>query len=444
MTLLTYDRAGVPGMPGDAGLPLIGYTLQLAQGSLLTGDGRYEKYGPVSWSRALGINAVHAMGPDACEEVLRNRDQAYANGPGWSFMIGPFFHGGLMLMDFDEHHRHRRIMQSAFTAERLAGYLGPMNETIAAGLRQWPRTGTMHFHRRIKQLTLDVATRTFSGTPLGPQTDRVNAAFTDTVAATTAAIRVPIPGLRWSNGLRGRHVLEQYLTPNVAAKRAGDGNDLFSALCHAVGPDGERFTDSEIVDHMIFLLMAAHDTATATMTTMTYYLARHPQWQERCREESRALGVDAISYADLDKLTSLDLVMKEAMRIITPVPAVMRRTVKDTELLGYRIPADTQVGVMLWHLHHMPELWSNPYRFDPERFAEPRREDKAHRHAYMPFGHGVHKCIGMYFGGMEIKAAMHQMLLRQRWSVEPNYRMPTELRPLPRPSDGLPIRVASA
>nr|WP_063018851.1 cytochrome P450 [Nocardia nova] len=444
MTLLMHDRAGVPGMPGDSGLPLIGYTLQLAQGTILTGESRYRRHGPVSWSRALGMTSVQAMGPDACGEVLRNRDQAYANGPGWSTLIGPFFHGGLMLMDFDEHHRHRRIMQSAFTPQRLAGYLGPMNETIAAGLRRWPSSGTLRFHPLIKQLTLDVATRTFTGTPLGPETDRVNTAFTDTVAATTAALRLPVPGTRWSRGLSGRRVLERYLAPRLAGKRAGDGNDLFSALCHAVGPDGERFTDSEIVDHMVFLLMAAHDTATATMTTMAYYLARHPEWQERCREESRALGVDAIDYADLDRLESLDLVMKEAMRIITPVPTVIRKTVRETELLGYRIPADTLVGVMLWHLHHMPELWPEPDRFDPERFAEPRREDKSHRYAYLPFGHGVHKCIGMYFGGMEVKAAMHQLLLRQRWSVDPDYRMPVLLRPLPKPGDGLPIRVSPA
>jgi cytochrome P450 len=429
------------GIPGDGGLPLIGYTVQLARGTLITSNDRYERYGPVSWSRVLNRTFVNAAGPDACGDVLHNRDRAYANGPGWSFLIGPFFHGGLMLMDFDEHHRHRRIMQSAFTAERLATYLGPLNETVAQGLHRWPRVGPVHFHRRIKQLTLDVATRTFMGAPLGTEANRLNAAFNDTVAAGTAALRIPVPRLRWSNGLRGRRVLEAYLRPMLPAKRASDGTDLFSALCHAVDDQGQRFTDREVIDHMIFLLMAAHDTSTTTLTTMAYYLGRYGDWQERCRDESRALGKDAIDYDDLARLPSLDLVMKEAMRIVTPVPGLMRKTVKATDLLGYRIPADTFVGVGLWHLHHMPELWPNPHRFDPERFAEHRREDKVHRYAYMPFGNGAHKCIGMYFGQLEVKATLHQLLLSRRWSVPPDYRMPVDLRALPRPRDGLPLRL---
>jgi cytochrome P450 len=95
-------------------------------------------------------------------------------------------------------------------------------------------------------------------------------------------------------------------------------------------------------------------------------------------------------------------------------------------------------------VHHLPGLWPDPERFDPERFAEHRREDKVHRYAYLPFGNGVHKCIGMYFGGMEVKATMHQLLLRQRWSVGADYRMPVDLRSLPRPRDGLPITVRGA
>ena len=435
---------GPQGMPGDAGLPVVGYTWQLANGSLIASQERFQRYGPVSWSRALGKIVVNACGPDAVGEVLQNRDRAYASGPGWSFLIGPFFHGGLMLMDFDEHHKHRRIMQDAFTAQRLAGYLDPLNETVAQGLRRWPRAGRMCFQRRVKQLTLDVATRSFMGGALGQEADELNRAFTDSVAAATAAVRVPVPGLRWAKGLHGRRLLEQYLRPMVPGKRASDAADLFTALCHATGPDGERFTDDEVVDHMIFLLMAAHDTSTTTLTTLAYYLAKHPEWQERCREESRALGVDALGYDDLDRLPSLDLAMKEAMRIVTPVPGLMRKTVKDTELLGHRVPADTLVGVALWQLHHMDELWPDPDRFDPERFAEPRREDKSHRHAYLPFGNGVHKCIGMYFGGMEVKAVMHQLLVRNRWSTPPGYEMPLDLRSLPKARDGLPVRMGPA
>ena len=382
---------------------------------------------------------VNVEGPEACGAVLQDRDRVF-DASGWTHLIGPFFHRGLMLLDGPEHHRHRRIMQEAFTSDRLAGYLAPMNETIARGLASWP-DGDIRFYPAVKQLTLDVATRTFMADQIGEESARVNDAFSNSVRAGTSLIRFPLPGLRWAKGLAGRRLLENYLQQRIATHRAGDGSDLFTALCHARSDDGESFSDEDVVNHMIFLLMAAHDTSTSTLTSMAYYLARHPEWQERCRAESIALDTDAIGYPDLDKLVSLDLVMKESMRLIPPVPGVVRRASREAELLGYRIPAGSYVGVHVWGVHHMAEVWPEPERFDPERFAEHRREDKVHRHAFMPFGTGVHKCIGMYFGGMEVKAAMHQLLQRYRLSVPAGYRMPIDWVSLPRPKDGLPLRL---
>ena len=437
----TLDRSALKEVPGDGGAPIVGDTFKFLRGYYYENRDRYDRYGPVSWMRAFGQRSVTVAGPDAAGEVLQNRDRAFANGPGWGYFIGPFFHRGLMLLDFEEHHLHRRIMQEAFTADRLAGYLEPMNATLAQGMARWRPAGAFGVYRAIKQLTLDVATRTFMGGELGAQADRINTAFIDCVRAGTAVIRFPVPGLRWSRGLAGRRLLERYLGQQVPAKRADDGADLFSALCHVRSEQGERFSDEDVVNHMIFLLMAAHDTTTITMTSMWYYLARHPEWQRRCRDESLALGNDAMGFADQDKLVSLDLVMREAMRLITPVPVVARRAVKDTELMGFFIPNDMPVSVNLHFGHHMAEYWPDPERFDPERFAEHRREDKIHRNAWMPFGNGVHKCIGLYFGMMQIKAAMHQALLNFEWRVPDGYVMPIDWTSLPRPKDGLPVEL---
>ncbi len=438
MTTTDHARADLRELPGDAGLPFVHHSWDFVSGRLATSRARFDRYGPVSWMKALGKTWISAQGPDAVGEVLTNRDRVFDSGPGWGLVIGPFFRRGLMLLDGAEHHSHRRIMQEAFTSQRLAGYLDPMNDTIAAGVGGWPDAGMLAFYPTIKQLTLDVATKTFMGAQTGDEADRLNTAFVDTVRAGTAFVRAPVPGLRWSKGLHGRALLEDYLRPRIAEKRAGDGADLFGALCHAQVED-DSFTDADIVNHMIFLLMAAHDTSTITMTSMAYYLAKNPEWQDRCHEESLALGTEAVAYDDLDRLVALDLVMKESLRLVVPVPGVMRKTSAETALLGYRVPAGTYVAANLWGVHHFEEWWPDPERFDPGRFAADRREDKVHRHAFMPFGNGVHKCIGMYFGGMEITATMHQLLRRYRFSVPEGYEMPLDWSSLPRPKDGLPI-----
>jgi cytochrome P450 len=437
----TTDPSTLPTPPSRTGLPVIGTTLQVLSGEIYTDRKRYDELGPVTWNRAFGIKGIMVQGPDAAGEVLLNRDHAFANGPGWSYLIGPFFHRGLMLLDFDEHHLHRRIMQQAFTSDRLAGYLDPMNETLTNGIAAWPDSDQFRVYPAIKQLTLDIATRTFMGADVGAEADQLNQAFVDCVRAGTSIVRFNVPGLRWSRGLTGRRRLEAYLYPQLPAKRASEQNDLFSALCHARSEDGEQFSDEDVVNHMIFLLMAAHDTTTITLSTMAYYLAKFPEWQDRCRAESEALGTPALAFADLDQLVSLDLVMRESMRMITAVPGVARKAVKDTTVAGYFIPSGTQLTINMHFGHHMAEYWPDPERFDPERFAEHRREDKIHRHAWIPFGGGVHKCIGLYFGMMQVKAAMHQLLLTRRWSVPSDYEMPIDWTSLPRPKDGLPVRL---
>ena len=193
----------------------------------------------------------------------------------------------------------------------------------------------------LKRLTLDIASAIFMAAELGASGDRVTRAFIDTVRAGTALIRLPVG--RWGAGLRGRQVLEYYFRASLPAKRASDSDDLFAALCHARTDEGEVFTDDDVVNHMIFLMMAAHDTSTITTRAVAYYLGKHPEWQEKVRAESLALGDAPPDMAALDTLGTLDLVIKESMRLVTPVPSLVRRTVRDTDLLGHYVPSDTLV-----------------------------------------------------------------------------------------------------
>jgi len=215
---------------------------------------------------------------------------------------------------------------------------------------------------------------------------------------------------------------------------------MFSVLCHSQDEEGGSFTDQDVVSHMIFLMMAAHDTSTSTLTTMAYHLAANPEWQDRCREESERIGSGPLDIQALEKLETYDLVINEALRMVTPLPFNFRQTVRDTELMGFHIPADT--AVMTWPAlnHRLPELWTDPETFDPARFAEPRNEHKRHRYAFAPFGGGAHKCIGMVFGQLEIKTVMHRLLRKYRLElVHRGYRPHYDHGGMSVPIDGMPI-----
>ena len=422
-------------------IPLVGATLAYFHDPLATLRFNYDQFGPVSDYRFIGRPWTMVLGPDACEIVLQNRDKAFENAGGWSYLIGPFFDRGLMLLDFEEHHHHRRILQEAFTRDRIADYTATLGSAIDSGLDDWSPGPEFQAYPALKNLTLDLATQIFMGGAHATDPDelaRVNQAFIDCVQAALGFIRVPLPGTRWRRGVRGRRVLEEFFRRQIPDRRTSPGTDLFSALCHIETDDGHRLSDDDIVNHMIFLLMAAHDTSTITVTTIMQHLGQHPEWQARCRDESQALPLHP-TLDEIDTLTALDLVMKECLRLVAPVPGMARQAVRDTEILGHPVPAGRRLSVGVHLSHHMAELWPDPERFDPERFADDRREDKVHRYAWQPFGGGVHKCIGLYFGTVEVKMIVHQLLRRFEWTVDPDYVPPMNYHSLPFPKDGLPV-----
>lgn len=430
---------------GDAGLPFLGRSLHYMRWGPAEALDRYRRYGPVTYNSALGTDRVMVAGPDAVDEVIGKRRNDF--GSGWDYFIGPFFRRGLLLLSFSEHMYHRRIMQQAFTRDRLEAHLAELAPVVDAAIDRWVpgEARQVRLYPTVKDLTLEIATETFMGVHAGPERKRLGAAFLACTHAPLAVVRYPVPGMPWRAGLRGRKVLEDWFTRMVPDKRRSPGADFFSALCQARTEDGETFSDADVVNHMIFLIMAAHDTTTTTATAVAYYLGRHPDWQDRVRAEALALAAETgggpPTIADLDRLPDLDLVIKESLRLVPPVPGLTRRSARDTEIAGHYIPAGTQIDVAYGVNHLLPELWSHPMRFDPERFAEHRREDRSHRLAWMPFGAGAHKCIGMHFGTFEVKVIIAAMVRDYEWRIPESYRMPWGFTTIPFPRDGAPMRL---
>jgi cytochrome P450 len=435
--------SGLKPVMGDSGLPILGHIIEMFRGGPDYILHMYKTFGPVILADSPILPSIVALGPDATQTIFSNKNKDFSQ-KGWHPVIGPFFNRGLMMLDFEEHMYHRRIMQEAFTRSRLAGYVEHIDNVASAVVADWPTNDSRFlFHPAMKELTLDVASVVFMGHEPGSDHDlvtKINRAFTTTTRAGGAIIRYPVPPFKWWRGLQARKVLDDYFAERVKERRKAEGTDMLTVLCHTEDEEGNSFTDEDIVNHMIFLMMAAHDTSTSTTTTMAYYLAAHPEWQERCRDESARLGDGPLDIESLEKLETLDLVMNESLRLVTPLPFNYRQTVRDTDLLGYYVPAGTNVGTWPGMNHRLPELWTDPEKFDPDRFAEPRSEHKRHRYAFAPFGGGAHKCIGMVFGQLEVKTVVHRLLRRYRLElVRPDYKPRYDYGGMPVPLDGMPI-----
>ena len=277
---------------GDAGLPILGHMIEMFRGGpdYLCSMYRKKRPGRASATRR-SCRRVAALGPDAAQVIYSNRNKDYSQ-QGWIPVIGPFFNRGLMLLDFDEHMFHRRIMQEAFTRTRLAGYVEQVDKVVSQVVaNDWVANDARFLlYPAMKELTLDIASMVFMGHEPGTDHElvtKVNKAFTTTTRAGNAIIRTSVPPFTWWRGLKARELLEDYFDARVKERRGKEGTDLLTVLCQTEDEDGNQFSDEDIVNHMIFLMMAAHDTSTSTATTMSYYLAANPEWQERCRDEVR-------------------------------------------------------------------------------------------------------------------------------------------------------------
>lgn len=397
----------------------------------------HRNYGNGVMHGAGPVIMVNLFGPDANRLVLLDRDGLFSARKPWMAIMGRIFPNGLLLRDGAEHKHQRKIMHEAFKRNALRSYAERMNPMIEAGIASW--TGARKAFPSYKTLTLDIAASIFVGVDLGPETQRMNRVFEDMVAASMSIVRLPIPGLEFKRGLDGRAFLARYFRELLPKKRADAGADMLSRLARAQNESGDRLADQDVIDHMIFLMMAAHDTTTSSLTSMTYELARHPEWQERVREEAFALGKPWLDFEDVEHQTTLTLVMKETLRRYPPLPVIPRVAERAFEFEGRRVPAGTMVVVAPIHTHYMPEWFSAPERFDPERFGPERAEHERHTHAWVPFGGGPHHCIGLRFAETQIKSVMHQLVRRYRFHVAPGYRMPVQQAPISKPRDGLPV-----
>ena len=380
-------------------------------------------------------------GTDTNKKILVKEAKNFESKEAWEAGLGDLFPNSLMLMDGDEHKYHRSIMQDAFKKEPMRGYLSLMPGIIKNQLKSLSADGSYEMFPFYKNLTLSLATQVFFD--LSPDQDltKINRAITDIVAA-AAALPVNLPFTKYRQGINGRKYLKKYFASIIQDRRENPGEDLFSKFCVAKNEEGKSFTDEEIIDHLIFVLMASHDTTAITLTWISYFLAKYPDWQRQVREEIAGVNSDELSIADLREFKTLSDVLKETLRVHPPLTMVARKTAQAMEVEGLMIPKDTLVSCS-FHLSHNDErVWTNPDQFDPERFSVQRKEHMKCPYAYAPFGAGPHHCIGYSFAEMQIKLVMIQLLQGYELSCNADYEASVQDVPLKTPKDNLPLNIS--
>jgi cytochrome P450 len=397
--LLHPDDAAIAHIPGKRGLPLVGIMPEALLDPLGFSERMVARYGPVYRFHAFGNWHVHLTGPEANELVLFDESGIFSAKEGWGQLIEPLFPGALLIKDGPEHRVDRRLMGEAFKQAQLTGYQQIFSQDIEGGVEAWLGRRIAPYPE-IRKLTFRIAAATFLGVPLDEEAKLAIHSLGRMIRSLLAM--GTMPSLARARGHVARARLERVLRRLIAEKRERPGTDFLSRMAMLRDEDGSQLEPARICDSFTFLLSAAHDTLASSLTSLVYYLAAFPEWAAGLRRELETSGIEEPVDAATAHLPLMDMFYKETLRLNGPAPVVWRRSVRDFSIYGHRIPAGTMCGANLMMAHRLPSVWPEPSRFDPTRFA-PEAELTRSRFAYIPFGAGVHKCLGMHFAQQQAR-----------------------------------------
>lgn len=417
---LRRERAAtVPFPPGDTSFSLH-RTNQFTLDPLPLLLDAYERYGPVFTLRMFHHNVVFALGPQATHEVLVVKARNFSWREGHLRDLMPLLGDGLLTIDGDFHRRSRRIMLPAFHRDRIAASHTIMEEEVAEALATWRDGQRIDLYDWTRELALRIALRALFGLDdrVAPQAAR------DFEAALSFWSQVALkqvlrgPGTPFARMRAARERLDALVLAEIRHRRASGerGEDLLSLLLDAEDEDGSRLSDQHVRDEVVTLLFAGHDTTTSTVAFLFYELARNPEHRDE----------------------DLGLLLDETLRLYPPAWIGPRRSIEACTLAGVDVPGDVPVNYVSWATHRLPDVWADPLRFDPQRFAPGRRETIP-KGAYVPFGGGSRTCIGMRFGQAEIGVIARAIRERFDLDLEDGYVLRCRQQPTIGPVDGMPM-----
>ncbi|MFJ6760551.1 cytochrome P450 [Streptomyces sp. NPDC091273] len=438
-------------VPGLVGVPLLGSLFDLKSDSLGTYLRAQHRHGDLVRVTAgppgMRAELYCVFSPEGAQQVLASEAANFRKDNAFYQEVRDSFGNGLLTSQDEDYLRQRRLVQPLFTRRRVDGYAGAVAAETASVIAAWDKApdGVVDVSDEMTHLALRAVARILFGTDVEATAEAVARCFpviTDYVlrrgySPANIPRHWPTPGNRRAAAAmdelygvcdkiiaerrgagahtagRGTAAQDGPVQDDPAQDSAvpgGAGEDLLTLLAAARSSDDGEFDASELRDQVLIFLLAGHETTATSLCFALHLLARHPEEQDRAREEiSRVLGDRTPEAADMDRLPYLTRVLKEAMRLYPAAPVIGRKAVADTRIGEHTVPAGADVILAPWVTHRHPAHWPDPDRFDPERFT-PEAEAARPRYAWFPFGGGPRACIGQHFSMLESVVALAMIL----------------------------------
>jgi len=401
----------------------------------------YRRLGPIFRFDLMGMRMVALIGPEANRLIMVTQRERFSHALGYAF-VRKVLGDGLLFQDGEVHRRNRTLMTPAFHQRGVQQYFEIMSACAAAHLARWARAGRGSMYERFRHLTFDIMARLVLGVSATVDIGSLGQLNDQLAKGTVAFLRIGSTWTTFGKGLRARDALRAYLRDLIRSRRAAAGSapgtDALGLLMAARDESGAALSEDELLEQAVILMFAGHETTTSMLTSFMLALREHSDVHRRLiDEQQRVVGDGALTLDHIKELHDLDCVLKEVERVWPPISLCQRGVVDRVEFAGYVLPPGTLVIYSPWVTHRIADVFRDPERFDPDRFAPPREEHRATPYSLVGFGGGPRLCIGQAFAQLEMKIIAAQLLQGYRCELDPG---DPQLRYVPTlyPRSGLP------
>lgn len=405
-------------------IPFIGPAVEFGKSPIKLAMRCYYDYGPVFTVPIANQRLTFLIGPEAQEPFCKASDDVLSQPEVYGFMTSVF--GKNVVYDANRKDRMVQFqsMANGLRVSRLKGYVEKIERETRLFLKQeWGDSGEKDMLHELSDLTILTASRCLHGDDVRENLFKEVSKLYHDLDQGVTPLSVFLPNLPTPNHHRrneARKEMSRLFSKVIKNRRDNpdqkhsDGTDILSIFMDIVYKDGRKISDDEVTGLLIALLFAGQHTSCITSTWTSLFIMRDPAIMKRVIEEQNAIFKDdpdaALDYDHLNHMELLHNCMKEALRLCPPLILLLRKAMKDIPVKAkgksYKIPKGDIVLISPSVGMRLPEVFTDPESFDPDRFAPGREEHKSSPYAYLGFGGGMHSCMGQNFAFLQVKTIL--------------------------------------
>ncbi|WP_409495928.1 cytochrome P450 [Amycolatopsis sp. cmx-11-12] len=389
--------------PMIKGLPLLGSLIEWRRDHFAVFMRAYERYGPVFGIQLGPQKGVVLIGPEYHDFYFKEVDRKLSVPDLYKFVVPMFGDVMLAASEFERRRRHVSLLQSAFQGGRLTHYTEVMAEEVETWLDGLGEHGEFDLWDTFEPLVMRIAASALMGPEIRAHVDEFRPLLVDLARGMEFILPPNLPLPKFFRRDRARRLLTEMLRPVLETRRRDPGGhtDFLQTL---VDDDDLRAEGDEVqIGMALCTIFTGYITTAAQAAWTLVQLLRNPGY----------LGTVVRELDEGDtRVPRLDWAFKESLRLRPVMGHYARMTAVEYEVDGYRVPKGWMTMLCPGVAHRLPEIFTEPGRYDPERFAPDRAEDKRHPHALIGFSGGFYRCPGQAFGTAEVTTILGALLSR--------------------------------